>query len=702
MAIKSSPKVVLAGDELEFSRLLRRVRVAGAERLNARDVAQRCRVQEASNEADFKAALEGAIVRELASTKRGVDLWHLVKALQLRSAADGVDNDFALAVVRMIRDALPFAKQGWVLGFDAKAAWETSLIAAVYLARTSGARSPMMARIDQDARVNGVAEAVRQLRQIGCVVPIRDGAVVRDRWEPAFIRDVDRMVSQGVGGQFFAQEALAKLSQNLCSEQGYFHVVREGGTWQRDIPRPGMPTGLALNLAAKNFGSFPTRSLRALDEVSRRLDAYGRVFDVAPSNHFEVILRDERTVLPLMQELAMFDTLYQFPQFRLRDIPSGLRHLFDWVKPEQAAQAFGAPVDAVAALVGALDSKSGLEVGPIAFSPPDFVDAVPTGVAQAILRTFSHAAAVNQSFDGPLNTGAIDGWSRPFFADGSVFTILDARIAGNAFLEGAMGLMGAVDPESNRKVGPSFEGWVHAEFARRGVVARSGEYRSSIGEGQCDAIVETSDRILFFEMKRKSLTPRSRSGDVWALLRDLQHSFLDPHRQLSRHAVALLKDGEIRFKNGTTIVRGNREIERIALTLFDFGAFHSRDVAMQFLDLVSGRSVSSNVGTPEQVDGLNKVLRTLGELASQISVLENSQRPNFPCWFLGMPQLLVLLDHVNDNESLWGELKRTRHMSSGRLSWFAEQHYMRHLSDDAKKIEEAATGLGRKRTVVIR
>ena len=269
--------------------------------------------------------------------------------------------------------------------------------------------------------------------------------------------------------------------------------------------------------------------------------------------------------------------------------------------------------------------------------------------------------------------------------------------SGNAFVECAASLLRDVDQGTDQKMGCALERWVQEELCRRNVAVRSGRYRASTGDGECDVVIETDSRIILLELKRKSLTRRSRSADAWALLRDLQHAFLEPQKQLGGHELALWRDGKLRLDDGTTVVRGDRDIERVALTLFDYGAFHTRDVSMQLLDLVAGAVVSSPEADQKQVEKLNTLLGVLGQQARELMELRSTDRPHFGCWFLGMPQFLVLLEHVDGSESFWTELKRTRHMSTGRLSWFAEHEYMRSLPELAKHADAVST----KATIVV-
>jgi hypothetical protein len=51
----------------------------------------------------------------------------------------------------------------------------------------------------------------------------------------------------------------------------------------------------------------------------------------------------------------------------------------------------------------------------------------------------------------------------------------------------------------------------------------------------------------------------------------------------------------------------------------------------------------------------------------------------FNCWFLGLDALQTLLENVDSSESFWRELKRTRHVTTGSLSWHHDYRWARSL-----------------------
>src|ERR1044072_5393007 len=214
-----------------------------------------------------------------------------------------------------------------------------------------------------------------------------------------------------------------------------------------DVPRPGPPNGFLLNLAAKHLSAFAVGGppVASVEDIFAKAEHYGRAHDLSPSNTWEIHNRDLHSILPLIQELAAFDTLYQVPQFCLRDSSRALAHLFDWVPVERLRAVWGATADEMARLLLHMDAQLQHEAGPAAFTASDFSAVLPVDQAQQVLEAFAHRSGSNIGFKSPLQTDHMDAWTHPFFTGNGSFAILDARVAGNAFVECAAGLMRTVD-----------------------------------------------------------------------------------------------------------------------------------------------------------------------------------------------------------------------------------------------------------------
>jgi hypothetical protein len=664
--------------ERSFFMLIRRAHRAGACRAKDDQIAKRYGF--APSDIATPELLRDALLRvaaeALPAATEGVNLRTLERHLELRRYADKANVTDALQYVSLLKEATRDVSD-WILpDFDNESRWLAGLFAIICAKRRSVHDFHV-----PDVRMQAVASAVVELRKLGHSVPIVDGQVVFQQWETTFLAWLDEQVSKEIGGLALAELVIARLSRRFCTEQGYFHIVRSAGVSHR-IERLGLPSGYLINLAAKHIDKFP--NVRPTEThvrlVLEAAEHYATVHDVAPYSYLDVHYRDQRTMVPFVQEAMVFDTFFQIPQFRLIDAARTLAGILDWVPASQAQDALGASVAEVARLIECVARGVPQTLGPAAFSACGFSEELPREIARRILDKFCHSGTVNGEYLDPLRTDALNAWSRPFFKQNGQYLILDGRVAGNAFLECAVARLSDVDKGASSKIGLALERFLRSEMRRRNIPTSSGIYKSTIGKGECDLVIETKERVIFIELKKKSLTGRARSGNDWSLMQDLRKAFLDPQEQLGHHEIAIRQDGHLALNDGSVVRLEGRGVERVAVTLYDFGAFHTRDVSEQMLDFYAGASISVTGGAEKDVDEFNCICRELGKQFTRLKQLRERDERHTNCWFLGIPQLLVMLEHTTDPESFWRELKRTKHMSLGRLSWFFEYFFMRQCN----------------------
>ena len=209
-------------------------------------------------------------------------------------------------------------------------------------------------------------------------------------------------------------------------------------------------------------------------------------------------------------------------------------------------------------------------------------------------------------------------------------------------------------------------------------------------DGECDAVIETAEAIIFIESKKGALTKNAKAGSDVHVLLDLTQSALKAQKQAGGHELLLRQNDSITLNdNGIehTIALKGRQVERIALTLFDYGGFQDRILLKQFLE--TNLRLRYNVNEPrfrKKFDELNKTLESLVEQEASLSSFRSdnhNRQPFFNCWFLSLPQLLVLLDNVNTAEDFKKQLWLTRSVTHGSQDFYHEYSIMQNWSSQA-------------------
>ena len=135
-----------------------------------------------------------------------------------------------------------------------------------------------------------------------------------------------------------------------------------------------------------------------------------------------------------------------------------------------------------------------------------------------------------------------------------------------------------------------------------------------------------------------------------------------------------------------------REVERIAVSLAEFGSFQDRSVLMGFLESHLGAAYTVNVPKYQNgIDELNALLREIEDQEKELVPERGKQFSQFAnCWFLSLPQMLIVLDDAIDAQSFQQALWTTRSLSHGTLDFYREYAEWKRMTSGAA-LEAAAT-----------
>jgi Holliday junction resolvase-like predicted endonuclease len=530
-----------------------------------------------------------------------------------------------------------------------------------------------------------VARAARALRDAGFAIRLEPGSLrLEETAETALIAAIEDLVAT-MGGINVARRIFATISPSYDADQQRYHVVPHVSTSGGGVPQ--IPWGYLIQLAAKHAqGRAPYFNT---DDQWRRLcglsQAFAAVIDVQPYAPNFYGTMDATALMPYLQEMAVYDTLFRIPQTRPADIVRVARGMFDWLNTSAPTKA-GWSIDQVLEIIGCLLDPARDVRGPIFVDEASIRRAcpgVPREVATQILdEVLSHPpAGANRNFARPtdapvpenpdLKEAGHDFFLRPLLrGSGRRFILLDRSVCAPACLEALLTPLRLETKGLDDKVGLAVERFLKEEFASHGVPTGGGDYDCGNEHGECDLVIEAPETVIFSEVKKKTLTRRAKAGSDAHLLLDLAGSLLAAQAQAGWHEVRLRRYGHLDLKrdgNTTRLELNGREVERVAVSLFDFGSFQDRTLLKQFLEATLNASFTPVAATlKKKFDEINEALV---EIRKQVAALYPGQRelkqPFFNCWFLSVPQLLVLLDGVTDGPGFRAALWSCRHVVTG-------------------------------------
>ncbi|GEB43688.1 hypothetical protein GCM10007872_32310 [Gluconobacter sphaericus NBRC 12467] len=544
-----------------------------------------------------------------------------------------------------------------------------------------------------------VAKAARYLRDSGFAIHLEPGVLrLEEAGEAALVAAIEELIIT-MGGLNVARRIFAAISLTYDINQQRYHLVRHvsmtGGG------KPQTPWGYLVQLSAKHlWGRKPYEND---DSHWQRLcalaQAYAAVLDVQPYSPNFWSKLSAGQLLRHIQEMAVYDTMFSISQLRPSDVSRIARGMFDWLDV-LAPTAAGYSIDQVLEIIGYLLSPSRDVRGPVIVDEISIARACPAIprkiVTQILDNVLSHPiAGANRKFSRPkdaplpdnsdyMNVG-LDFFLRPLLRHSNRrFVLLDRSVCAPACLEALLGCLRPEVKELDKKVGLSIERFLEVEFASHGVLVTGGEYDADGAHGECDLIIDADSVVVLAEVKKKSLTRRARSGSDAHLLLDLAGSLLAAQAQAGWHEVRLSRLGYLDVKrNGITtrLELNDRKIERIAVSLFDFGSFQDRTLLTRFLE--TNMNVSFTSADSRLSPKFDEINAALAQIRKQVAALHPGEpvvnQPFFHCWFLSVPQLLVLLDDVTSGAGFKDALWKSRHIVTGSSDFYFELAYMKNL-----------------------
>jgi hypothetical protein len=545
-----------------------------------------------------------------------------------------------------------------------------------------------------------VSNSARILQSEGCNVDIEDGRVVIEESQARRIASHIEADIRLLGGI----EALRRLFDVIepChhEKQGRYHLGRTFNSLiQANFPL--IPVGYLLNLCVK----YPRRQILVAVESSdniwerirRNSIALTSILDVQPHNQFALWFHSTDTITRFLQELALYDNLFCPTQLRPSDVPKMLRRLFSWLS-ETIQQKLGWTPEQAAMIAERIFKLAEGTLHPVTFQAEKLYKLVPElgkNEIDKLLTVYSHeVSSVNSVFQIPEDVSQISGDNyfqhKPLIRlNRDEYLLISSSICSPAFYEAIVAEIRAkVDSKINDKLGEKIENFVKDEFSRRGIKFKFGKYgeiRKGSSLDEIDIVVEAFDTLIFFELKAKTLTRKSRFGSNFNLFLDLSNSLLASQIQINKHEIFIRKNGSIFLDNASICELNGRDIARVSITLLDFGSFQDRTVIFQFLEnMLLGRFDASDEADASRVKSLNKKLDEFQSQYNKIVQLapKMAKNPFYNCWFLSVPQLLILLDNVNSSDDLKRELWRTQSLSTSSLDFYREYEYARQLVAD--------------------
>jgi len=615
----------------------------------------------------------------------------LNEALVYESVIMDVDNSHYLTILRAL------SSYKGIKSLEQEKAWSDALIfikdyeafsPGIHTIRHEQLRKHFPQKFDY-------AKAAMELRNLGCEVILNDLTLEINNGLEDVAADIERGI-QDLSGIFVMRGIFEYLTAN-----GYYfpcfkrHLIVNQISMFPYQSKPMIPFGYLLNLCVKCLKA-PTHPIkeakiaqRKMDDIIKKATLLGTIADARYYGTFDLMFESPANISGFVRRLGLFDSSFSFPSYDIGIIVDFMRHLFKWVDQQRFLQKFGFTIEEVIHVADIINKESP-DNGPKFIYLSKLVKLMPSMGEEkilAIVNRFCHEPGkINVGYAYLTHYDKLDFGFRPLIGMSQTkFLLCDKSWCAQGFYESLASMVRELDTfedECNTKIGPALEGHIHARLSERGITFSHGKYADGTKpDGEVDVLVESIKDISLLEIKKKVLTRASKTGSDIYLIIDLAASLLDAHLQTGRTELLLRKQGRIDIVDQGSAKRielKEREVERIALTHWDYGSFQDRGIINNILRGLVYREVRLlREDDPGQVEAFKKIQKKSTKWriqAAELSAIDKGfdNFPFFNCWFLSIPQLLMVLEHCRNNEEFYEVLHSTRHITSSSNNFYYE------------------------------
>ena len=553
-----------------------------------------------------------------------------------------------------------------------------------------------------------VGSSAKVLRDYGYKLEVKDGKICIEESEQEKIARSIECDIKLIGGLEIARRLFSVVKELYYDpEQERYHLVRRLEPLNNTNTKPEIPIGYLLNLCVKHLEKSTILSPNSQENWERMVElatSFTSVLDVQPYNYFQLEFKTLDNLPEFLQEIAVYDSIFCLNQLRPSDVPRILRGLFSLINVDDInkiqVQLGWIPEQAILVAEAILNIDVD-KLSPILFTKEQIKDQLPdldTTVIEKILDIYCHShnqANLEYKIPTDFRDKKYTFFKKPLLKlDRGEYVLMDRSWCSPAFYEALVSKLNDIKIPHNihNKMGDYLERFVKEQLQTLKIKYSYGDYsvdsrkyQTSKEQGECDIIIESDDTIIFIEIKKKSLTNNAKGGCDAAIFADLAGSLLDTQIQLGWHEIIIRSQGYLELtpnkepNNKYRLELNGRSIERVTLTLLDFGGFQDRNLLYQFLQLMLS---TSSIDAPDSANATevidkSKINKTLPIFLQQHERLKSlnprqEQFPFYDCWFLSLPQFLILIDDLSEKKSIKKLLDQTKYSSTASLNFYFE------------------------------
>jgi hypothetical protein len=537
-----------------------------------------------------------------------------------------------------------------------------------------------------------IAKSILFLNNLGCDVCIKNCDIIINN-ETKATHKIEQGI-KNIGGEKFLKLLFDKIL--YVKEFERFLIIRQGNQPVKAKIEIEIPYGYLFNLGLRYIDTKGNNT-KIQDELNRIIEIAKYLclvlYPVQTYTIWEDIIHKSRTPLEYYNDLVVKGSLFEIPQCQAKYAYQFCQYIFEKEEVEFKKR-MSYNISDYKKIVDYLFSNSKTQEINTFFQQKLIDDLrIDDNIVDIILKDLEqNSRDVNFDYSTPLDYTKITFWEKPLIrCKNGKYILLPKSIIAFSFYEAFVGSMRkAGDKKIDNKIGEHIENFIKEKLDTKGITYSYGKYKEMLNgkkeNGEADIVIETSNSIVLFECKKKSLTRNAKSGINYSILLDFAGSILDSQTQCARTDAILRKNNNITLNNSLNnpkIEWNNRTIERVTFTLTDYGVSQDRVILSQILkELVNYRFSIDNDGIDATEFAkiqkkFNDMSNKQTELISYVTEL-NDKQPFFNTWFFNLHQLLFIIDQSNGNDDFYEKMKNSKFVTMGSFDFYQE-YFMRNL-----------------------
>ena len=615
------------------------------------------------------------------------DFQRLGKGLLREQLLDGVDNQCYIDIVEIVHYHLGWNQKD-IKGFS-DACWKD--VIAACSEEMPLPQTDWLKEYDKEYRLVGAA---KRLKEFGLQIKIKGCSYVTENDDIVF----DALIKwiREAGGRRFLKMLLAQME--YLEPEGIFLTDMNGNT-----PNPKdviivKPYNYLVNLALANIkadGGSNSEAKQAFEKaISLATDYCLLKYPVQNfGNVWNDLFHRDRDTVEFFRDLVYKESIFGLTQhsvwFTKMFCERVLKYMQDTKRKVDRKYSFEDYGRLMNYVLSVADAVKCVELRKNKLNKLGI-----KAVEQLINDVATDDDILNKGFRTPLDEEKENAFNKPLIkANGKIYA-LPVTIGSWGWFEALMTVVRNQKKEDKQKdidkeVGKLIENYIKEKLDEKGITHCSGTYPPP-EKGEADLVVETTKGIMLFEMKKKSLTRKAKSGNEFKIVADLLGSLIDSQAQCFRTSHLMIKDGYVDLDDGngnvTRVEKQGRTAECISVCLGAFGPLQDRMLIKSIMDEMCNNLLTAEYeGTDKQI--IKDVKKFNKDIQKWIPFL-NEERTNgdsktnsyFNSWFLDFEQLMLIVKESNSNDELQARLIETKYVTTGSYNFYRERRMVRMMN----------------------